>query len=641
MTGRLGRLLRGLGTYSVPDYDDLLVRGGRRPVRWFRLSALLAAAAVVVAGLVVTDVLVSARPERAPADPARLVVRDAGHVDHRTSAFTGAIDTPCGTIRLEHARFELDVERPDDDRWVARILLSEGRGTVVGDGERPIVPGRWAFLAREIRMQTPAAPSATAGAGSAGELSRRLVETAPVATSVSRMIHVLVLDPADRSAVGKIDVELEWRALGERCAVRATTDEHGVAAVAVPVDAVGVRGRSLAGNGFAESDWCGLGALAGVDPERPFLLRAFRAQPFDGVVCDVDGEPVAGATVLWVAPGNDDSIHLVAADATDTVVPAEGVHVARADASGRFRIPLGGVPVVAQAFVGGRSSAPHAVERVADGAPRPAPERFALRELMAIAVDVTRPDGGVADAAFARLLETCDIASGARSWTVCRHLPADAAGVFRLADVPRDSAMQLRFGAAGFAPKTCRVPAAIGPALRVEARLDPPARIAGHVRSASGPVAGAVVTAWTLSEPTDPVARTETGDDGGFDLGPLLSAEYELRVQPVDPTLVGRSVRAVFAAAEPAPVDVELAAGHALSGRVLDASGHARAHEPLILRTAYTADPDAIPVERFVMTDARGEFAVDGMPAGLLRVRWLGNIRGTLVQSDSRVTLRR
>jgi len=187
----------------------------------------------------------------------------------------------------------------------------------------------------------------------------------------------------------------------------------------------------------------------------------------------------------------------------------------------------------------------------------------------------------------------------------------DLEGRFRFAHLAAGP-YRLLVDAAGF-PATEKTPVS-APADDAAIRVDGEGRsIVGRVNAAGAPVAGARV----LLAPDEggPLRETVTRAGGGFAFGGLGAGRYALRAVSGD--AASAPVRAIEAAdgSAAAPVVLELSAGRAVAGRVIDDAGTALAAVPVRIETDAGA-PGEDPLPTLVQSDGAGNFSALLFPAG-------------------------
>jgi len=152
------------------------------------------------------------------------------------------------------------------------------------------------------------------------------------------------------------------------------------------------------------------------------------------------------------------------------------------------------------------------------------------------------------------------------------------------------------------------------PADDAAVRVDGEGRsIVGRVSAAGAAVAGARVL--LAPDGGGPLRETVTRAGGGFAFGGLGAGQYAVRAVTGD--AASSPVRAIEAGESPAiaPVQLELSAGRAIAGRVIDDAGAALAEVPVRIETD-TGPPGDDPLPTIVASDRAGAFGALLFPAG-------------------------
>ncbi|HXU03910.1 MAG TPA: carboxypeptidase-like regulatory domain-containing protein [Polyangia bacterium] len=180
----------------------------------------------------------------------------------------------------------------------------------------------------------------------------------------------------------------------------------------------------------------------------------------------------------------------------------------------------------------------------------------------------------------------------------------DLDGRFRFARLPRGP-YRLLVEAAGF-PTAEKAPVS-APSEDAAVRVDGEGRsIVGLVTAAGAPAAGARVL--LAPDSGGPLRETVTRAGGGFAFGGLGAGRYAVRATSGDSA--SAAVRAIEATESPtaAVVKLELGAGRAVAGRVIDDAGSPLAEVPVRIETdALAAGEDPLPT--LATSDAAGNFA--------------------------------
>jgi hypothetical protein len=187
----------------------------------------------------------------------------------------------------------------------------------------------------------------------------------------------------------------------------------------------------------------------------------------------------------------------------------------------------------------------------------------------------------------------------------------DLEGRFRFAHVPA-GAYRLLVEAAGF-PTTEKAPVS-APSDGAAVTVDGEGRsIVGRVSAAGAAVAGARVL--LAPDGGGPLRETVTRAGGGFAFGGLGAGQYAVRAVSGD--AASSPVRAIEAGESPAapPVQLELSAGRAIAGRVIDDAGAALAEVPVRIETD-TGAPGDDPLPTIVASDRAGNFGALLFPGG-------------------------
>ena len=187
----------------------------------------------------------------------------------------------------------------------------------------------------------------------------------------------------------------------------------------------------------------------------------------------------------------------------------------------------------------------------------------------------------------------------------------DLEGKFRFARLP-PGAYRLLIEAAGF-PATEKAPVS-APSEGAVVRVDGEGRsIVGRVTAAGAPAAGARVL--LAPDAGGPLRETLTRAGGGFAFGGLGAGRYAVRA--VTGGAVSAPARAIEAVDGPAasPVQIELAPGRAVAGRVIDDAGAALADVPVRIEIDAGAPGDD-PLPTLTRSDRDGNFAALVFPGG-------------------------
>jgi hypothetical protein len=190
----------------------------------------------------------------------------------------------------------------------------------------------------------------------------------------------------------------------------------------------------------------------------------------------------------------------------------------------------------------------------------------------------------------------------------------DLEGRFRFARLP-PGGYRLLVDAAGF-PAAEKTPVS-APSDGAAVQVDGEGRaVVGHVSAGGSAVAGARVL--LAPDGGGPVRETVTRQGGGFAFGGLGEGRYAVRATNGD--AASPPVRAVEAGESPsaAPVQLELAAGRTIAGRVIDDAGAALSGVPVRIEADRGAPGDD-PLPTIVPSDGAGAFTAV-VPAGAYRL---------------------
>ncbi|HEU4727339.1 MAG TPA: sigma-70 family RNA polymerase sigma factor [Kofleriaceae bacterium] len=167
----------------------------------------------------------------------------------------------------------------------------------------------------------------------------------------------------------------------------------------------------------------------------------------------------------------------------------------------------------------------------------------------------------------------------------------------------------------------------------------PGRRVAGHVRSADGPVAGARVRLASVAAPgvpdaLQPVAEQASGPDGGFDFGVQPAAVFTVSAEA--PRLAAASLGVSVADPRATPDQLELRLGACrsrLDGTVLDAAGGGIARARLFSADLGGAEADATGQYSLCMPDHDSVVRVeaDGYGTVTLPFHLFGALRRDIV----------
>jgi len=161
--------------------------------------------------------------------------------------------------------------------------------------------------------------------------------------------------------------------------------------------------------------------------------------------------------------------------------------------------------------------------------------------------------------------------------------------------------------ASGYAPKSLRAQSVSASSKPLEVTLEPGVEITGRVTRAGTPVEG--VTIFTIGDEAG--APVQTGSDGAFRIADLAPGETMLAFRKSDAFI--QFTRAITAPAS--NVEIELAAGGRVSGRVIDKT----THEPVKAFEAGISLPRGgvfAPPAMHAFAGDDGVFSIDGVPPG-------------------------